>query len=128
MTSRENFISNLFALTTVPESEIPAASETLMKSLVKFGSETADNLNCKEHIEYGHTIDNVREKPVFCFKVKNRNVMLADVLWELEGISPSPELRVKYPEMLEEEWDAIFRFVVLLFNVFQRDVSEVSRE
>lgn len=93
-----------------------AVSHALKDAILRFGSETDDNRNCVDSLEFarlrppsyqpGSTIRGLR--------LKGTALAISEVLNSLENLPAPSQLRHEFPEMSEKHWNAITRLATLL--------------
>ena len=90
-------------------------SDKVMNLFLQFASETEDNLDCFNHIEYGIVSDrDFGPESVFGLKVKGKNILVSDVISGM-GIRDIPKMiSDDYPELTKEEWLAIRRITSIV--------------
>jgi hypothetical protein len=87
------------------------------RTLLDFGSETPDNLNCAGRVEVGPV------GPKIGPKITGRDVLFRDIAHELES-EPLPEaLKDIFPDISEEDWDAFTRTTTLIYILLTPDIS-----
>jgi len=110
------------------QTSLSAQSDQLMKAFLEFGSETPDNVNCYNHIEYGLTHD-WRSRAVWGLKLKGKNLLLSEVMNVVENLKLPNEVSKEFPELTNSEWEAITRMVTMLLIALERsDLSESPEE
>jgi hypothetical protein len=110
--SDNSFKSKLFEVASDRKTQVLLGiqSEQLMKAFLEFGSETPDNINCYNHIEYGITHD-FRSSAVLGLKLKSKDLLLSKVMNVVENLELPNEVRKEFPDLTDSEWDAITRMV-----------------
>ncbi len=121
-----SFKDKLFEIACGKKSQTPlsAQSDQLMKAFLEFGSETPDNVNCYNSIEYG-LIHDERSRPVCGLKLKGKELLLSRVMNVVENLELPNEVSKEFPELTNNEWDAITRMVTMILIALERgDPSE----
>jgi len=83
-------------------------SQELMQLFREIGSETPDNLNCCAYIDY--EIVSGRQfglGSIIGLKIKDKNVLLSDVLNAVEDLELPSEVREYFPTLNLDEWRAV---------------------
>ena len=97
----------------------------IMRTFLEMGSETPDNLNCSQQIEYGR-VDGREDGPatVFGLKVKGTEMLVSDVmhLVESEGIPES--VLEYYPDLTDDQWSAVTRMTTMILLSLERGERE----
>lgn len=127
MGSSNKFTSKLYEISrSEPDSEsLPMQSEELMRALLRFGSETPDNTNCYNHVEYGVVRERKWGPPtVYGLKLKGKNVLISDMVAKIDTYIANA-MQEENPDLSENERDAITRLVVLLLKAFEYPVIDL---
>ncbi len=105
-------------------SSLPELSRDLMQEFLRFGSETPDNVNCFEHVEYG-----IVQRPSFgetekgCgLKLKGKNILLADILNMAEDLDLPDDIKEYFPDLTDREWQAVMRMATMILIAFESDL------
>ena len=125
-TAGKQFISALLAIEDLPEATLAALESEVKSSLLAFGSETGDNVACAERIgvedlpycDYGRIVGPT---------IKSRHILISDILNNAEGSAIPASLQEQYPELEQDDWNAVLRIATLAFTAFQR-ISVTSEE
>jgi hypothetical protein len=89
---------------------------------LKFGSATPDNIECFRRIDWGKLKDDFSSHG---FRIKKK-YSVAAVLNAVEG-SPAPnKLTEEFPDLMQEDWDAILRVSTLLFSLLECDKKKIN--
>lgn len=132
MAFQNEFINQLFKLASTQvadEDELYDLSEDMMEAMVEFGSETDDNLNCQDHIEYGIVYNEPGNDVLSTYglKIRDKKILLSDVMNALEALKLSDlpdEVRNLFPSSLTDaEWDATMRMATMVFLAFEHTVD-----
>jgi hypothetical protein len=92
-------------------------TSNLRRTLLDFGSETPDNLNCARRVEVGPVGSEIGPK------ITGRDVLFRDIAHNLES-EPLPEaLKDIFPNISEEDWDAFTRMTTLIYILLTPDIS-----
>jgi hypothetical protein len=119
--SDNSFKSKLFEVSGDRKTQVPLSvqSEQLMNAFLEFGSETPDNINCYNHIEFGLTHD-YRSRAVSGLKLKGKELLLSEVMNVVENLELPNKVRRELPDLTESEWDAITRMVTVILIALER--------
>ena len=102
-------------------------SDRLMKAFLEFGSETDDNVNCFQHVEYGRVDNRVcGPNPIYGLKIKGKKILLADVMNIVENLELPSEICERYPDLTGEEWSAITRMATMILCAFEQHDGDIS--
>lgn len=100
----------------------PQASkrDELMKAFLEFGSETDDNLNCYDHVEYGPVPATAcNRKETWGLKLKCKDILIADVIHLLEDLDLPDQIKKEYPNLTSNEWSAVTRMATMVLLALQ---------
>lgn len=87
------------------------------------GSETADNVNAAERIEYGvATVDGNPIAGYAGLKLKGHDILLTDVAHAIEDLPLPDEVRAYYPGLTDADWAAATRMITMLLVSLDRAV------
>jgi hypothetical protein len=92
-----------------------------MQTFMGFGSETPDNLNCLEHIEYGVIEKN--DKKVAGLKLRNRSISLSQISARIETLSLPEKIRSEYPHMTNLDWKIATNITSLILYSLENEAS-----
>lgn len=85
------------------------------KSFLYQGAETPDNIESIKHIEYGEVEhEEYQNLKSWGLKVKEKNIMISDVIANMETDEIVKIIKKKYPELSIEEIEAIQRINTML--------------
>jgi hypothetical protein len=99
--------------------DVAALSNEIMRAFIRFGSDTPNNRNCFENIEYGSSIG--RSNPdvtTYGFKVKGTATFVGHLLNIIESLEMPTEITEAYPDLTEEQWKAAMRMAVMVVQAF----------
>lgn len=113
----------------ISDLNIDLIGEDLMKDFLRHASETPDNINCFNHISYGKSSKMYSEGSFidkYGFKLKDKDLLVSTIVYRIEELLsekiPS-KIKKSFPEINQEDWDAILRLMVIVFNSFERRVD-----
>lgn len=92
-----------------------------MLEFLRFASETPDNVNCYNHIEYGvvQKSDDDYTIKTTGLKIRGKDILVADVLNHFEGLDVPETVRNRFPDLTGNEWNAITRIATMLMITFE---------
>lgn len=126
--SRSAFLSALFTAADqqTPVAQVQDKNETLMQALLDFGSETEDNQNCVQHMEFGIAQNsNISiPKDVYALKIRDKNILLSDIIFSGISLEMPNSVQIDFPELTTQEWEAAIRMVSLILLALERSVDE----
>jgi hypothetical protein len=96
-------------------------TDGIMRTLVEMGSETPDNLNCSQQIEYGR-VDRRQVGPatVFGLKVKGTEMLVSDVMHLVEDDGIPESVQQYYPDLTDAQWSAVTRMTTMILLSLER--------
>lgn len=116
-TTRDRFLRSL-VLTRSDTDQIDTRDREFVRALLDFGSETDDNTECVERIGLA-VLPELHGSGPAGFALRHSRIPVADVLNAAEG-SPIPDqVTAEFPEVTQEDWDAILRLATLVLVAFQ---------
>ncbi len=90
-------------------------SDEIIQTILELGSDTEDNINCRDHIEYGVVSErDYAKKGIHGFKIKGKNILISDIMNVIEDLELPVEIQDEYPSLTNKEWDAITRIITML--------------
>lgn len=103
--------------------DLTEIADGIMRTLLEMGSETPDNLNCSQQIEYGR-VDRRQEGPatVFGLKVKGTEMLVSDVMHLVEDDGIPESVQQHYPELTDDQWSAVTRLTTMILLSLERGV------
>ena len=104
------------------EVSLHAATAAIRQSLLAFGSETPDNIDCAQRIDFGPSVAR-RFGPdrKVGLRIAGSHTPLSNVLWELEGVGVPKQVREAFPNLTEADIEGGMRFAVLLLASLECD-------
>nr|WP_044201224.1 hypothetical protein [Oscillochloris trichoides] len=98
------------------EERVEDFSEEIMQVFLAVGSETPDNLNCYDHVEYGFVGEHALQiEDGYGLKVKGKPILLSEIANTMEGIDIPESIRLDFPSLTNQEWKAITRMITMVF-------------
>lgn len=114
---KDKFVDLLceFARTNFMNPPSREQGEQLMQAFLAFGSQTDDNMNCYNHVEYG-LVPAVGCKPsAYALKLKGKDIALSDVIYAVEDLPLPDAIKEQVPNITSEEWAAVTRMATMIF-------------
>ena len=128
MTSMDNhtLIKKLLSASEQPNlsASTTSLSDDIRRIFLKIGSETDDNLNCCEHIEYGAVRKSFSSKNFYGLKVKGKNLLISEVMNAVEDLEIPQEVKAYFPDLTGNEWSAVTRMITMILLELEYKVSE----
>jgi hypothetical protein len=135
--TKKQFSHNLFTISRLANDElVDVLSDELMLSFINFGSETPDNLNAFNRIDYGlveSDSDSGNAKwNRYGLRLKDKNLSIANVFHEmvesfnLENVRS--EDRDRFPEITSEDFKAVLRMATMVLLAFERSYPELGEK
>jgi hypothetical protein len=137
--NKKQFAHNLFTISRLADDElVNLLSNELMLSFIQFGSETPDNINAFDQIDYGvveREYDSGHGKyRKYGLRLKDKKLSIADVFHDMvESLSLEDmpdKYREYYPEITPDEFRAILRITTMVLLAFERqdiELGEIGR-
>lgn len=107
-----------------PETIDPAAvTDHLRHAFLRLGSDTPDNRNAIDRIEYGL----VRDRPfpprsVLALKIRNTDVLLSEIVNSVEDLDLPRRVGAAFPALTGQDWHAAMRMVTMVLIALEREV------
>jgi hypothetical protein len=97
------------------QASLAQISAEVTRIFLDISSETPDNLNCRDHIEYG-VVEEKHSSPgkTYGLKVKSKPILLSDVMNIIENLALPKEVQEYFPDLTENEWDAVTRMITMI--------------
>lgn len=101
-------------------SEFIFDEESFKKAFLYVGSETEENLEAIENIEYGKYSEDF-----YALKVKNKNISICDFFFREIECNDDVVLDIsnKYPELTKTEVESIFRFITIILSSLEQKID-----
>ncbi len=104
--------------------DIVSKNRSLRENFLKIVPETEDNLHCLNHVEYGDIIDRKSNELILGLKLKQKNLLVSEVLNALEDMEEPPEeVKDYFPEITNDEWQAITRLITVIMFSFEKHIN-----
>lgn len=123
-TNKAKFVRKLYSIYDLLNNnlfDVNKFSTEVMLAFLRFGSETPDNQNCYERIEYGCLIE--EGHIAYGFKIRENEVaFVLSILSVLENIPIPEKIHKKYPELTQLEWESavgLAKIVIMAFSPVQ---------
>lgn len=106
-------------------SEFIFDEESFKKAFLYVGSETEENLEAIENIEYGKYLKDFNERTAYALKVKNKNISICDVFFRAIECNDDIVFDIfnKYPELTKTEVESIFRFITIILSSLEQEID-----
>ena len=101
-------------------------SQEIMRLFLDVCSETEDNLNCFEQVEYGKVSNSSERSQVskIGFKLKGQDILISEILNRLENLKEVPnEVKAYYPKITYAEFRAVLRMTTVLVTFFEDEIE-----
>lgn len=107
------------------DSEFIFDEESFKRAFLYVGSETEENLEAIENIEYGKYSEDFNERTSYALKVKNKNISISDVFFREIECNDDIVLDIsnKYPELTKTEVESIFRFITIILSSLEQEID-----
>jgi hypothetical protein len=135
--NKKRFSHNLFTISRLADDEsVDVLSDELMLSFIDYGSETPDNLNAFNHIDYGlveresDSGNGIVKK--YGLRLKDNNLSIANVFHEmveslnLENVRE--EDKERFPQVTSEDFKAVLRMTTMILLAFERSYMELGEK
>ena len=108
--------------------ELKDATQALREALLTFGSETPDNVQCAQHVEFGW-VRRRRFGPsdVMGLKIRGKPVLISDLIHAIEDAVVPRKVQRQYPTITADDWAAARRLVTLILLAFQQTHQAPSK-
>jgi hypothetical protein len=94
-----------------------------LDAFLRLGSETPDNVNAAQRIEYGPTGASSDTPDGYAgIKLKDCDILLTDIAHAIEDLPLPPEVRAYYPDLTQADWAAATRTITMLLASLDRTV------
>ncbi|RKZ40727.1 MAG: hypothetical protein DRQ49_07425 [Gammaproteobacteria bacterium] len=114
MSIQQNFLTTI--LSENSEQELQQKNQTFKQQFLAFSSETDENLECLKYIEYGKMRDETSEKITHGIKIKDKNILISDIMNAIEDLDEVPaQVKEYFPALTNTEWQATTRVITVLF-------------
>jgi hypothetical protein len=100
-------------------------NKEIMNEFLELGSETEDNINCVNHIEYGFVDEtDTHSYRTYGLKIKNTDILLSSIAHTIEDISIPENIKEDFPAITHEQWSAATRMItMIIFSLEHRNSS-----
>ena len=116
-TARDRFLRSL-VLARSDTNQVDTRDREFVRTLLDFGSETDDNTECVQRVGLGVLSQLYGSGPAG-FALRHSRIPVADVLNAAEGAPVPDQVTAEFPEVMQEDWDAILRLATLVLVAFQ---------
>jgi len=112
MNLQKNLLQSLIAI-----SENSASSDKLLdkfsENFLNYASETPDNLDCLEQLK-------IVDGKFFGLGLKSGE-LISDILHIAEGSDIPPQVKKSYPNLSQNQWDAVLRLAMVILMIFEAE-------
>ncbi|HEY4024211.1 MAG TPA: hypothetical protein VGM75_36385 [Pseudonocardiaceae bacterium] len=112
VSKRRRFVEALLAASGPGEVPLDERTATLRRELLWFGSSTPDNRDAAERLAVGEVRRWGGRK--LGITLARTGSLVSDVLNQAEGCPIPDSLAEAYPDLVQEEWDAVLRLAALV--------------
>lgn len=116
---RARFVSTLLEIGSDDDRLSDELATQLRSTLLEFGSQTEDNVSCAERTTVLEP-SGAEAVPARGMAVGEQRILLADLLNFAEGCDIPEEVRDRYPDLEQDDWDAALRLTTLIVTALQR--------
>jgi len=109
---RDRFLKALLAVIDAQEEDLDI-DEEFGRALLAYGSETEDNVQCVQRVKVG----TVPTTSGVGFALRTSNLSVARILNVAEGSPVPDDVLEYYPNITQEDWDAVLRLCTLVFSL-----------
>jgi hypothetical protein len=97
-----------------PQAYLNEFNYYIKQLLLKFASETQENIESLDHIEFGYSDGCIG------LKLKNKEIFVSDIFNALEDKEEAPhEVKEYYPAMTDKEWQSSTRLSTIILVLFE---------
>lgn len=117
MSTRSRFLEAIFRAAQATDARsVQDQSRDIIDAFLAYGSETPDNRDCAQRVEWGSVQDGTSaQRAARGFRLKS-GTSLSDILNVAEGCPVPPDVSCKYPSLAQEDWNASMRLVTVLLS------------
>lgn len=119
---KDDFIREILNISqsVIEKGKVDYNVEKFKESFFRGSSHSPDNLESMNYIEYGAVrIKYLENRRVFGLKVKDKDVLLSDIIYFLESEEICKMIQNKFPELTVKEIEAVQR----VFTVIMSDLE-----
>ncbi|QUQ68699.1 hypothetical protein [Kutzneria sp. CA-103260] len=116
-TARDRFLRSL-VLARRDTDQIDTRDREFVRAVLDFGSDTDDNTECVERVGPA-LLPQLHGSGPAGFTLRHSRIPVADVLNAAEGTPVPDHVTAEFPEVTQEDWNAILRLATLAFVAFQ---------
>lgn len=94
----------------------------LRRAFLSYGSETPENVQASEHIEYGtvRRLEYGRDQQLLGIMIKNKQILLSDLAGALECMDMPDAIAEEFPELTQAEWHSFTRYMSMILSTLER--------
>ena len=116
---RARFVNALLEVGNGDDRSSDELATQVRSALLEFGSQTEDNVSCAERTSVLEPTG-TEAVPARGLAVGEQGILLADLLNFAEGCDIPEEVRDRYPDLEQDDWDAALRLTTLIVTALQR--------
>ncbi len=121
-TARDRFLRSL-VLARGDIDQVDTRDREFVRALLDFGSETEDNTECVERVGLARLVQQYGSGQAG-FGLRRSRTSLADVLNTAEGSPVPDQVTDAFPEITQEDWDAVLRLATMVFAAFEASAEK----
>lgn len=118
--TKTNLRNALLSIAASADADESVLTVRLRRALLELGSNTDENVNAASRVEVG-PIAVATSRTALSMRLTGTNISLADVVNTAEGSPVPPRVREYFPDIKQEDWDAVLRVVCLVLISFQAE-------
>jgi len=128
MSIQQNFLTTI--LSEDSEQELQQKDQIFKQLFLAFSSETDENLECLKYFEYGKMRDEASKKITHGIKIKDKNILISDIMNAIEDLDEVPApVKEYFPALTHTEWQATTRVItVLLLFLEKTDLNAINNQ
>ena len=92
-----------------------SATAVIRRAVLRFGSETPDNIACAEQLRMTTNRDSRLRKSHRGLALRHRRWLVSDILCEAEGCRIPNRVKKRFHGITKKEWEAVQRLATLVF-------------
>jgi len=120
MSIQQNFLTTLLS-SEYSEKALQQKDQIFKQLFLAFSSETSENINGLKQIEYGKVLNKASGKITFGVKIKNKNILVSDIMNAIEDLEDVPEpIKEYFPDLTHTEWQAATRVITVLLLFLEK--------
>ncbi|EWM12047.1 hypothetical protein [Kutzneria sp. 744] len=121
VTARDRFLQSL-VLARGDADQVGTRDREFVRALLDFGSETDGNTECVERVGLA-VLPQLHGSGPAGFALRHSRIAVADVLNAAEGAPVPDQVTAEFPDVTQEDWDAVLQLATLILVAFQAPPS-----